>query len=88
MSIGNSLRTINTPMGDIVCEMCNDLNYPALYIYLRIPNNQDILLAAVEYETEDKTIGICSWFDMDHDDPIYHDRINEEDVRRYLSGVN
>lgn len=88
MSIGNSLRTINTPMGDIVCEMSNDLNYPALYIYLRIPNDQDILLAAVEYETEDKTIGICSWFDMSQDDPTYHDRITEEDIQTYLREVN
>lgn len=84
MSIGNTLRTITTPMGRIVCELNDDPDYPALYINLHTPEGEVILLSVVEYSTEDKTIGICSYFDLSQDDPVYHDRINAEDIGQFI----
>lgn len=84
---GNTLRSIETPMGRIVCELHDDSDYPALCVYLHTPDGHSVLLAMVEYEVEDQTIGICSYFDMLQDDPVYHDRINAEDVENYLREV-
>lgn len=86
--IGNTLRSIETPMGKIVCELFDDPNYPALYTFLITPDGEEILLSAVEYEKENETIGICSYFDMSQDDPTYHDRINVEDIQQYLRERN
>ena len=82
--IGNTLRTIETPMGKIVCELFDDPNYPALCIYLETPDGHSVLLSMVEYEVENQTIGICSYFDMSQDDPTYHDRINAEDIGQFI----
>lgn len=86
--IGNTLRSIETPMGRIVCELFDDTNYPALYIELEMPAGMKVLLAVVEYNVEDKNIGICTYFDMSQDEPTYHDRITEEDIQTYLREVN
>lgn len=86
--IGNTLRSIETPMGRIVCELFDDPNYPALYIELEMPAGMKVLLAVVEYNVEDKNIGICTYFDMSQDEPTYHDRITEEDIQTYLREVN
>ena len=86
--IGDTLRSIETPMGRIVCRLYDDPCYPALYTFLITPDGEEILLSAVEYEKENETIGICSYFDMSQDDPVYHDRINAEDIRQYLRERN
>lgn len=88
MSIEVTLRAIYTPIGDIVCYKDNDPDYPSLYIELVTPAGMKVLLAVVEYNVEDKNIGICTYFDMSQDEPTYHDRITEEDIQTYLREVN
>lgn len=82
--IYDSLPPIKTPMGEIVCKLCDDPNYPAFHTFLITPDGEEILLSAVEYEKEDETIGICSYYDMSQDEPVYHERIDAEDIQQYL----
>lgn len=87
MSIGNSLRTIETPMGSIVCEMDNDPNYPSFQIVLFTPGKEEALLAVVEYDRSENRINLRSYFDPCSDEPSAMEAWTPETLKKYLSYI-
>lgn len=87
MSIGNALRTIHTPMGDLVCKMDNDPDYPCFCVVFRTPSNEEILLSIVEHDKEQNRINLHSYMDLSCEEPDYSKDIWPEDVETYLKDM-
>ena len=85
MSIGNMLRTIHTPMGNLICTMDNDPDYPCFRVVLRTPTNEEILLSVVEHDKEQNRINLHSYMDLSCEEPDYSKDIWPEDVERYMA---
>lgn len=83
MNLIEVIGSIPTPMGQLVCEQWNEAAYPCFDLVLKRPGGTEILLAVVEYDSEDNVINIRSYPDMIEDEPTHNDTITPEDIELY-----
>ena len=83
MSMIETIGSIPTPFGDLVCEQWDCPDSPCFDLVLKRPGGTEILLAVVEYVYEDNVINIRSYSDLTEDEPTHNDTITPEDIETY-----
>lgn len=84
MSIAKSLNTIETPMGQLVCELWDVGDYPCFDIVLKRPDGTEILLAVLEHEVAENHINIRTYGNLQQEEPDYMAVIDEKVIQRYV----
>ena len=76
-----TLETISTPLGELVCELCEEPEYPGFDILLRPNSGGEILLAVAEFARSEGKIKLCTYGDPIYDMPDYMTNIDDDFIR-------
>ena len=83
MSMIETIGSITTPFGNLVCEQWDCPDCPCFDLVLKRNDGMEILLAVVEHDTEDNCINVRTYTDLEDEEPTHNDTITAEDIERY-----
>lgn len=79
--MAETIETISTPLGELVCERWDDTEYPGFNIFLRPNSGGELLLAVAEFAKAEGKIKLRTYGDPTDDEPDYMQDIDENYIR-------
>ena len=84
--MAETLESIQTPLGELVCERWGEPEYPGFNILLKPHSGGEILLAVAEFAKPDGKIKLRTYGDPTDDEPDYMKNIDESYIRTCQEG--